>query len=203
METVGDTFQCPVCGGEVRPSKAEGRTRMYRRGAPDMAIPADFAIPTCDQCGERYFDDELVKALEPYLRDEFLKWQAKHLRELVDILTQRNGVSKAKVAGVCGITPSHLSHLIVGSSLSSPTLQRLLEAFVMEEQEFKRQLSGIPMPTTDCYPFGVQAPFTTYVNTGAPGATVVFAPESRDWIQKGTPAANDNVAHKAAAMVPV
>jgi hypothetical protein len=73
----------------------------------------------------------------------------------------------------------------------------------MEEQEFKRQLSGVPMPTTDCYPFGVQAPFVTYVNTVAQGATVVFAPQSHDWIQKVPPAANDNVADKAAAMVPV
>ncbi len=60
-------FRCPECGGNVKLLATEGR-RMTYRNLPDLEVPADLAIPTCDRCGEQYVSDSVAKAIASGMR---------------------------------------------------------------------------------------------------------------------------------------
>lgn len=52
-------FACVECGADVIMRDGPGRVEVHRfgrNGAPDvtLAVPKDFAIPTCEACGETY-----------------------------------------------------------------------------------------------------------------------------------------------------
>jgi len=64
-------FRCVECGAMVELKAEPGRTSEYRDGIT-LPIPDDFAIPTCTNCGERYFDVERGAALE-ILQSKLLK----------------------------------------------------------------------------------------------------------------------------------
>lgn len=142
VTSMTDSFVCSLCGGQVSPRSEPGRLREYRRGVPKLPIPAEIAIPTCSACGELYFDQELSAKLEQLMLPAFLAWQRDHLGRLVSELQRRHGATKRQVAGICGVTPSYLSHLLAGTEKSSPTLQRLVEAFVAKPSEFARHMRG-------------------------------------------------------------
>lgn len=59
--------RCKECGnGRIIPTAKAGRTTPYR-GRESMQIPADFEIPTCDNCGTEYFNDTTAEALDAVL----------------------------------------------------------------------------------------------------------------------------------------
>jgi hypothetical protein len=82
------------------------------------------------------------------LRTEYLKWQKSHIDHLVETLTCRHRVPKQQGAAVCGITPSHLSHLVRDDihrrKRAGIMLVRLLEALATAPSEFRRHLEGRP-----------------------------------------------------------
>ena len=46
------TIRCVQCGkGAVRPVARAGRREFYK--TMDVSVPKEFAIPTCDSCGDR------------------------------------------------------------------------------------------------------------------------------------------------------
>lgn len=61
--------KCVICGGEVTLVAEPGRIAMHN--GVRLEIPADVAIPTCINCGERFYDQETAarvdKALESAL----------------------------------------------------------------------------------------------------------------------------------------
>lgn len=134
-------FTCGECGNRVTLRTGKGRTREFARGFP-VPIPDDFALPTCVSCGETYHLPEIDRKLDPICRAETCKAQALHYRRLVDLLMERHGITQRAIVRACGITPSHLSHILGGEQIASTTLTHLLEAFMACEQEFQRHLDG-------------------------------------------------------------
>lgn len=149
------SFRCSECGSPVALSRGAGRTREYARGY-HLPIPDDFEIPTCTGCGETYIIPEIAKRLDGILRRVYLRMQAAHYRELVDILIERHGVTQRDIVRACGVTPSYLSHVLAGKRQASTTLTRLLEAFTADRREFERHLADRPwtrnLETVPLYP---------------------------------------------------
>jgi len=148
-----EPFRCPECGEQVRQANGKGRLREYRRGVPPLAIPDDFLVPTCPGCGETYWSPEDSERLTPFLEDEFKKWLGPHVAELCQMLTIRHGLNKSQIARICGVTPSHLSHVLSGTAVASDTLVRLLEALAACSPEVQRHMVGAVFDHTRCTPF--------------------------------------------------
>lgn len=137
-------FACPQCGGEVAPRKGAGRFYEFKRGVPPLEIPVGLAIPECSRCHERYLSEALAAQLEAAMRKPYIVWQADHLDKVVDLLANRHQLSKAQIARLAGVTPSHLSHLLAGENdAASDTLLRLMEAFAKCSEEVERHKAGI------------------------------------------------------------
>lgn len=150
-------FTCSECGGTVDMSRGTGRTRNYSRGY-DVPIPDDFLIPTCNRCGDIYVLPEIEGELNAILEKRFLRMQAAHYRELVDVLMKRHGVKQLDIVRACAVTPAYLSHVLNGKRVASTTLTRLLEAFVACEAEFNRHLRGDSWASRKVGLYAVQMP---------------------------------------------
>lgn len=178
---------CPECGHEVRLARGVGRTREYRRGVPPMPIPDDFDVPTCSNCGETFMLAETLPALEESQHQAYLSWQSSHLEEIVRVLSERHGASKRQIAGICGVTPSHLSHLLAGTDAASVTLLRLMESLLVCRSEFERHIEGSPLPVASAFPYGVHS-----IVHGQYGSMSGASPR---WAQReDRESANDNAA---------
>lgn len=65
--------RCVECGeGTVRALSKEGRRSPFRNMAA-IAIPADFPIPTCDQCGAERIDGPTAEALDEVFEAAYSK----------------------------------------------------------------------------------------------------------------------------------
>lgn len=169
-------FECTQCGGRVSPRVSSGRTRVFRVGVPPMPIPEDFEIPTCSRCGETYVLPENEPALHARLREAFLRWQSVNFERWVSDLETIHSVTRSRIARACGVTPSHLSHLLAGKDMASETLQNLIEAYVASPREFARRLKGKALTAPD---------FRT--------EPLAFgAPSDSHWVKKPSRATNDN-----------
>lgn len=144
-------FSCYECGSPVMMMAIQGRTIEYHPGYR-VPIPADILLPTCTHCGEFYLDEESAKKLDPILKREFLKQQAGHYKKLIERLRDVHKVTQIDIVRACGITASHLSHILAGKRRASITLTRLLEAFVKDGREFRRHLDGRPWEDSLVFP---------------------------------------------------
>lgn len=169
-------FECTQCGGRVSRLKSSGRTRIFRAGVPPMPIPDDFELHTCSSCGETYVLPEYEVELHASLREAFLRWQSVNFESWVASLETIHSVTRSRIARACGVTPSHLSHVLAGKDLASETLQNLLEAYVASPKEFARRLKGRPLTASE---------FRT--------EPVAFgSPSDSHWVKKPSKAGNDN-----------
>jgi hypothetical protein len=50
----------------------EGRVFTYSKGI-DLFLPTDFKVPTCQECGAEFLDDELEEKAKELLRPKLLK----------------------------------------------------------------------------------------------------------------------------------
>lgn len=68
---MGYSNNCPECGGLVSPHCEIGRVMKYK--GKDFVIPTDLEIPTCDGCGEQFFDEVLCIKIDAICEEEYLK----------------------------------------------------------------------------------------------------------------------------------
>lgn len=61
---------CYQCGGLVMSTTAAERTGSYR-GQSGFQIPASLAIPTCQNCGAEWLDDEIIGALDEIFEKQY------------------------------------------------------------------------------------------------------------------------------------
>lgn len=136
-------FSCGTCGGRVTFKKGPGRTYEYRRGVR-LPVPSTFEIPTCNDCGERYFSSERSEALDALLKPVFAEWQTAHCNEVVERIQARHGTTLRELERACGVTPTYLSHILSGRKAPSDMLVFLLEAYALTPAEFVRRKDGVP-----------------------------------------------------------
>ena len=132
---------CTEClNGEVVLKSGGGRLFVYRRGSC-YELPADFVVPTCDDCGASFLDDALEQAARELLRPLYLEDQKRHLAYLVATIKAGVSVTNRQLEKACGVTPTYLSHLLNGRKEASEPLLGLLEAYAINPQEVQRRLA--------------------------------------------------------------
>jgi transcriptional regulator with XRE-family HTH domain len=130
-------FDCDQCGGAVEVMSGANRTHEYLSGVT-LPVPADFAIPTCRECGETYLTTDEAEALERTLEVAFTEY----CRNLVDTIRSRAGVTLKEVERAAGVTATYLSHVLSGRKRLSLSKVRLLQAFAIHPSEVRRHLEG-------------------------------------------------------------
>lgn len=130
-------FRCAECGDVVDLATGPGRRSEYRRGVI-LAVPEDFAIPTCVGCGEQHLTAEMGQALSELQAPDFAAWQRRTCKPLVEKIQRDHDAKLADVERACGVSRTYLSHVVNGSKEASLTLIRLLEAFARHPDEFRR-----------------------------------------------------------------
>ncbi len=100
---------CPACdAGHLRPVAKAGR-RMPLKQIPDLEIPADVAMPTCDRCGAEILGDPELAALGAAMNAAYVQaLSAKSedaIRELAGAIPQR------ELERLIGVSAGYVSKL--------------------------------------------------------------------------------------------
>ena len=112
--------RCHECGiGEIRPNKAKGRHAHYKT-MPNLEIPEDFPIPTCNNCGAEWLDEKTADALDQRLEEAFR--EALKERALKSIEEISKHVSQRKLESLLGLSQGYLSKLRSGDRVPSAEL---------------------------------------------------------------------------------
>ncbi len=132
------TFRCAQCGkGTVRPVARAGRREFYK--TMEVALPADFAVPTCDKCGEEWLSASragaMDKALESAYSDELRGLAAGQLAKLADA-----GVEQKRIEHALGLSHGYLSHIKVGRNAPSPMLVSELALLAKDPERRLKEL---------------------------------------------------------------
>jgi NMD protein affecting ribosome stability and mRNA decay len=62
--------KCTECGGKIQNLAKEGQKTIYKNKT--FIIPSDFELPTCEQCGAVWIDEDTAEALDIVLEDLLL-----------------------------------------------------------------------------------------------------------------------------------
>jgi hypothetical protein len=113
-------FRCAQCGkGTVRPVAREGRREFYK--TMEVSVPGDFAIPTCDHCGEEWLNASQTTALDAALEevygDELCRLATEQLTRLIE-----SGVEQKRIEQALGLSHGYLSHVKAARNAPSPML---------------------------------------------------------------------------------
>jgi len=113
-------LRCAKCGkGTIRPVARAGRREWYK--TMELDVPADFSIPTCDNCGEEWLSVRrsrtLDRALEKAYVAELVKLVSQQLAKLAEA-----SVEQRRVEQLLGLSQGYLSHVKVGRHAPSPML---------------------------------------------------------------------------------
>ena len=66
-------INCPECGGLI--SLKCGVARLIKYKEISVVLPVDLEIPTCEGCGEQFFDEELTEKVDAICAKEYLRWK--------------------------------------------------------------------------------------------------------------------------------
>ena len=106
---IKDEFRCMECGkGTVRPVAKDGRQAKFR--TLTLPVPAQFEIPTCDNCGTEWLNDTVAQAIDQALEQEYRS----RMRDLVIATMTRfseSNVHKSEIEKALGLSQGYLSHL--------------------------------------------------------------------------------------------
>ena len=131
-------LRCAQCGkGNIRPVTRAGRREWYK--TMEVEVPANFAIPTRDQCGE-----EWLSVRQSELLDDTL--EASYTAELVRLAAQQlaklagASIEQKHIEQLLGLSQGYLSHIKAGRHAPSPML---VAELVLLAKDPKRRLKEI------------------------------------------------------------
>lgn len=102
--------RCMQCGeGTVRPTTGKGRTERYLN-IPDLPIPEDLPLMTCDHCGERWDSPADLQRLREALAPAYDQALRNKAHDALSTL-RRHGIRPTEVERVVGLSGSYLSRL--------------------------------------------------------------------------------------------
>src|SRR5580658_6528834 len=104
--------RCRECGiGKVRPLAKAGRAVRYKT-FPQIEIPADIEIPTCDHCGTEWTNDSIGEQIDQAL--ERIYRQALHDRAVRAIRLLTRHFTQHRLEDLLGLSPGYLSKVHAG-----------------------------------------------------------------------------------------
>jgi hypothetical protein len=114
-----------------------GRREFYK--TMDVTVPQDFAIPTCDSCGEEWLNATQSKALDSALEqaygEELRRLAAEQLAKIADA-----GLEQKRVEHALGLSHGYLSHVKAGRNAPSPML---VSELVLLAKDAERRLKEL------------------------------------------------------------
>lgn len=114
------TRRCLECGkGNLRPQQRAGRTDRYRT-VPNLPVPADLEILTCDNCGEEWIDESTAEKIDGALAAEYRAFLREKAPALIASATQHT--SQRRIETALGLSPGYLSKVRTGARAPSPVL---------------------------------------------------------------------------------
>ena len=113
------TMRCVACGkGTVRPLAKAGRRMRYKTMM--VEVPGELAIPTCDACGEEWFDETTAEEVDDALGAAYRRLLHRKFTEALADLTPT--ISQRQLEALLGLSQGDLSHLRSGQYDPSPHL---------------------------------------------------------------------------------
>lgn len=100
---------CPACDvGHLRPVAKAGR-RMPLKQIPDLEIPADVAMPTCDRCGAEILGDPELAALDAAMNAAYGQALSAKSEEAIRELT--GAIPQRELERLIGVSAGYVSKL--------------------------------------------------------------------------------------------
>jgi hypothetical protein len=87
---------------------------------PDLEIPAEVKIPTCDRCGAEWLDHATARAIDRSLERVYREELRDRFRRAIDAIVKH--VSQRKLEALLGLSQGYLSKLRAGDRDPSPEL---------------------------------------------------------------------------------
>ncbi|WP_147443253.1 hypothetical protein [Corallococcus sp. AB011P] len=117
-------FTCPQCNiGDIVMRTAPGRRMRYRH-IPNLELPSNLAIPTCDHCGEMWLDSATTKSIEAAMesayRTELARKAETSIERLSSLIPQRD------LERLLGLSSGWLSKIKNGRDTSAPMAALLM-----------------------------------------------------------------------------
>ena len=133
-------LRCAQCGkGTIRPVASAGRCEWYK--TMEVEVPADFAIPTCDRCGEEWLSVRQSQALDGVL-------ETAYTAELVRLASQQlaklagAAVEQKRIEHLLGLSQGYLSHVNAGRHAPSPMLVAELVLLAKDPERRLKELEA-------------------------------------------------------------
>jgi NMD protein affecting ribosome stability and mRNA decay len=112
--------RCRECGtGQIRKVARFGRRASYKN-MPDLEIPAQVKIPTCNRCGAEWLDQATARAIDRALEHVYRDELRQRFRRSIDAIVKH--VSQRKLETLLGLSQGYLSKLRAGDRDPSPEL---------------------------------------------------------------------------------
>ncbi len=129
--------KCRECGkGMIRLVREPGRTWPYKRLM--LEIPAEFAIPTCDHCGEQYLDPERADSLDDVLAVQYREYLSSLFERAVTILSEYR--SQRALERLLGLSQGYLSKIRARAKVPSESLVTQVVLIAKEPEERLREV---------------------------------------------------------------
>jgi hypothetical protein len=130
--------KCVECGkGNVVPTAAPGRTTRYKT-LPDLAVPEDLEIPTCDACGTEWIDRQAAKAVDAALEPVYQQRLGQHASACLKQLSEH--VTQQRLEKILGLSQGYLSKIRSGASKPSPMLVSILALLAVDPERRLREV---------------------------------------------------------------
>lgn len=143
--------RCRECGvGKVRLSARPGRKARFR--TLNLTVPSDFELPTCDNCGAEWLNEEFASKLDSVLEMQYredLSSRVKSALEKVVVATSQRDLER-----LLGLSHGYLSKLRSGDRAPSPDLVAVLTLLANDVSRIDEVKALWGAPDTSTKPLG-------------------------------------------------
>jgi transcriptional regulator with XRE-family HTH domain len=140
MLTNAKGHRCYECGtGTVRPTAEPGRRDWFRGVLLD--VPDNLAIPTCDNCGTQWMDDEAASAFDAAMESRYRLALRHRLDSILVKISAATSLRQVEMA--LGLSQGYLSKLKRGEREPSAELVASLHLIALDVDGALAQLSAL------------------------------------------------------------
>ena len=128
---------CHICETElVLVSKPE-RKFLFRPGI-ELNIPTNFPIATCNSCGEEYYSNDELKAIEELLEPEYFN----NLNIIINKILKQSNITIRELERAVAVNPNTLIKASTGTEINVSVF-RLLEVFSKYPETIKQYINKL------------------------------------------------------------